>query len=221
MAVAAAGFGAALWLTACSTPASRSSLAETGPPGTAHRLSAAVPAPPATGTSVAPTTTTTIPPLLVDPGGGRRLFPGHRVVAFYGAAGDPALGVLGDAPPQQLWSRLAAQADRYFQPGVQVVPTYELVTYMAHAAPGRHSQAHNRDGTPDADADDRREDGTEERVPMTLTAVELHLGDTFAAQGDHPGYEVVSTVAAQGRVQVADATGEIRTYRDDTVHVAR
>ncbi len=135
-AVAAAAVGAALWVTACSNSAPRSSLAETKPPGTAHRLFAAVPGPPATVPSVAPTTTTTIPPLLVEPGGGRRLFPGHRVVAFYGAAGDPALGVLGDGPPEQVWLRLAAQADRYSQPGVQVVPAYELVTYMADAAPG-------------------------------------------------------------------------------------
>ncbi len=57
---------------------------------------------------------------------------------------------------------------------------------------------------------------------MTLTAVELQVGDTVAAQGDDPGYEVVSIGAAQGRVQVADTTGEIHTYhRDDIVHVAR
>ncbi len=57
---------------------------------------------------------------------------------------------------------------------------------------------------------------------MKLTAVELQVGDTVAAQGDHPGYEVVAIGAAQGRVQVADATGRIHTYhRDDIVQVAR
>ena len=55
---------------------------------------------------------------------------------------------------------------------------------------------------------------------MTLTAVELQVGDRVAAQGDHPGYEVVSVDAQQGRLQVADTRGEVHTYhRSDTVIV--
>jgi hypothetical protein len=57
---------------------------------------------------------------------------------------------------------------------------------------------------------------------MKLTVVELRAGDRVAAQGDHPGYEVVSVDAQQGRLQVADTRGEIHTYhRGDTVDVQR
>ncbi len=64
------------------------------------------------------------------------LFPSHRVVAFYGAAGDPALGVLGDAPPARLWPRLAAQSAPYGQRGLQTVPALELIAYVAQGSPG-------------------------------------------------------------------------------------
>ena len=57
---------------------------------------------------------------------------------------------------------------------------------------------------------------------MTLTAADLRVGDSVEAQGDHPGYEVASVDAQQGRVQVADTNGEVHTYhRTDTVEVAR
>jgi hypothetical protein len=71
-----------------------------------------------------------------EPGGGRTLLPNNRVVAFYGAAGNPRLGVLGEAPPEQLWPRLDAQAAAYRQSGTPVVPAYELITYTTQAAPG-------------------------------------------------------------------------------------
>ena len=57
---------------------------------------------------------------------------------------------------------------------------------------------------------------------MTLTADELRVGDRVAAQGGHPGYEVAAVDAAQGRVQIADTTGEVHIYhRADTVDAAR
>lgn len=106
-------------------------------PGATHASSTTTVSFPAVTTIPAPAaTTTTQPRLSMDPGGGRRLFPTQRVVAFYGEAGDPTLGVLGDAPPAQLWPRLAAQADLYAQPGVRVLPAYELIAYTAQAAPG-------------------------------------------------------------------------------------
>src|SRR3954470_7345264 len=47
------------------------------------------------------------------PDGSDRLFPGHRVVAFYGAAGAPSLGVLGTGSPEEVWPRLARTARHY------------------------------------------------------------------------------------------------------------
>lgn len=71
-----------------------------------------------------------------EPRGGRSLFPSHRLVAFYGTPGQPALGVLGDAPPEQMWSKAAAAAVPYAGPGTTAVPSYELITFTAKAAPG-------------------------------------------------------------------------------------
>jgi hypothetical protein len=84
--------------------------------------------------SPAATTTTTVDPF--EPGGGRQLFPSHRIVAFYGAPAEPALGVLGEAPAERLWPRLAAAAAPYGAAGVTVIPSYDLIAYTAQAAAG-------------------------------------------------------------------------------------
>lgn len=70
-----------------------------------------------------------------EPGGGRSLFPSHRLVAFYGTPGLPTLGVLGDAPPEQMWSKVASAAGPYASPNTTLVPSYELIAYTAEAAP--------------------------------------------------------------------------------------
>ncbi len=77
-----------------------------------------------------------LPPLSKEPGGGTSLFPSHRLVAYYGAPASPTLGVLGDAPPDALWARLAATAAPFSSPKTVVVPSYELIAYTAQAAPG-------------------------------------------------------------------------------------
>jgi hypothetical protein len=77
--------------------------------------------------------------------GTRRLLPGHRLVAFYGAAGARGLGVLGRASPARLWSRLAQVAAHYQRPhGPRVVPTYELITYLATSSPGANGDYSSR-----------------------------------------------------------------------------
>jgi hypothetical protein len=79
-----------------------------------------------------------LPPLSKEPGGGTTLFPSHRLVAFYGAPATPTLGVLGDAPPDGLWSRLTAAAAPFSAPKTVVVPSYELIAFAAESAPGPH-----------------------------------------------------------------------------------
>jgi hypothetical protein len=89
------------------------------------------------GAVAAPTTSTstsTVP--APEPGGGQTLFPSHRLVAFYGAPGRPRLGVLGEGPPDALWPRLSEAAAPFASPQVTVVPSYELVAFLAQAAPG-------------------------------------------------------------------------------------
>jgi hypothetical protein len=83
----------------------------------------------------AQSTTTTRPPP-TEPGGGDTLFPSHRLVAFYGVPGSPRLGVLGEDAPDPLWARLTEAAAPFTSPDVVVVPTYELVAFIALASAG-------------------------------------------------------------------------------------
>src|SRR4051812_26193647 len=70
------------------------------------------------------------------PGGGRRLFPDRRVVAFYGNPRDDELGALGIGAPKQAGRRLLAQARPYDRKARRVPPAMELLPPVAAAAPG-------------------------------------------------------------------------------------
>lgn len=66
----------------------------------------------------------------------RMIFPGHRVVAYYGAADVPAMGVLGHASPQQILPTLIRQAQAYAPYGEPVIPAFELIAVVAQRSPG-------------------------------------------------------------------------------------
>jgi hypothetical protein len=70
------------------------------------------------------------------PGGGRRIFPDRRVVAFYGNPRDPELGALGIGTPDHAARRLLAQAWPYGRRSRPVLPAMELISTVATAAPG-------------------------------------------------------------------------------------
>jgi hypothetical protein len=70
------------------------------------------------------------------PGGGRRLFPDRRVVAFYGNPRDNELGALGIGTPAQAGRRLLRQAKPYDRKTRRVLPAMELISTVATAAPG-------------------------------------------------------------------------------------
>lgn len=70
------------------------------------------------------------------PGGGRRLFPDRRVVAFYGNPRDDELGALGIGTPAQAARRLLEQAKPYNLKARPVLPAMELISTVATAAPG-------------------------------------------------------------------------------------
>ncbi|HEX4720564.1 MAG TPA: hypothetical protein VH300_18735 [Thermoleophilaceae bacterium] len=73
------------------------------------------------------------PPQL--PGGGRHLFPRHRVVAYYGAPGNVELGALGIGTPDQAAQRLLAQMRRYRRGGRHLLPGMELIAVVAAGSP--------------------------------------------------------------------------------------
>jgi hypothetical protein len=70
------------------------------------------------------------------PGGGRRIFPDRRVVAFYGAPQSDRLGVLGIGSPQRAAARLKSVARAYARPSRPVLPAFELIATIANAHPG-------------------------------------------------------------------------------------
>ena len=55
---------------------------------------------------------------------GKPLFPHNRVVAYYGAAGVPAMGVLGSTSPAGIAPRLERQAQTYDKFGRPVIPAF-------------------------------------------------------------------------------------------------
>jgi len=70
------------------------------------------------------------------PGGGRRIFPDRRVVAFYGAPQAAALGILGIGDPDEMAKKLERQARPYATPARPVLPAFELIAVVAADAPG-------------------------------------------------------------------------------------
>ncbi len=75
-----------------------------------------------------------VPPEL--PGGGLELFPDYRVVGFFGAPQNEALGALGIGTPAEAAIRLDEQARPYASKDRPVLPAFELVATIANAAPG-------------------------------------------------------------------------------------
>jgi hypothetical protein len=76
------------------------------------------------------------PPVAQLPGGGRRIFPDHRVVAFYGAPQSARLGVLGIGTPAQAAAKLKRVTSAYERKTRPVLPAFELISTIATAAPG-------------------------------------------------------------------------------------
>jgi hypothetical protein len=75
-------------------------------------------------------------PLPELPGGGRRIFPDRRVVAFYGNPTAAALGVLGIGKPSTMVDKLRRQAKPYARKTRPILPALELISSIAANAPG-------------------------------------------------------------------------------------
>jgi hypothetical protein len=76
-------------------------------------------------------------PLPELPGGGRIIFPDHRVVAYYGVPGSTTLGVLGEGTPDEVAVRLVRQAGDYDLPRRPVLPAFELIASLATSSAGQ------------------------------------------------------------------------------------
>lgn len=76
------------------------------------------------------------PPPPELPRGGRRIFPDHRVVAFYGAPQNDELGALGIGSPREAGRKLLRQMRAYRRGGRTLLPAMELIGVIASNAPG-------------------------------------------------------------------------------------
>src|SRR5215213_7391548 len=85
-----------------------------------------------------------VPPPPELPGGGRRVLPDHRVVAYYGAPQSRELGALGIGTPDSAAERLSRQARAYERKRRPVLPALELITVIANADPGDDGKYRSR-----------------------------------------------------------------------------
>ncbi|WP_460490779.1 cell wall-binding repeat-containing protein, partial [Corynebacterium nasicanis] len=71
------------------------------------------------------------------PGGGGLVFPGRRMIAFYGHPSGDALGVMGEQPPAEAVERVKAHIENYQVLEEQpVVPAFEIIVTVASEFPG-------------------------------------------------------------------------------------
>lgn len=70
------------------------------------------------------------------PQGGRRIYPGHVLVAYYGTATTPVMGVLGEDTPDRITERLRGAARPYERSRHTVQIVYELIVTIADRTPG-------------------------------------------------------------------------------------
>ena len=66
------------------------------------------------------------------------VFPGRRVVALYGHPSGPALGVMGEQPPQEAVKRVNDLVRQYQEltPDTPTVPAFEVIATVASSSPG-------------------------------------------------------------------------------------
>src|SRR5688572_3663371 len=92
--IATMAVAVALAATGCTSGSANERASAPAPPVTAG------PATPSAAPTPAPSPSGPPAPLAQLPLGGRTIFPAYRVVAYYGTAGNPVLGVLGEGTPE-------------------------------------------------------------------------------------------------------------------------
>jgi hypothetical protein len=70
------------------------------------------------------------------PGGGLIMFPGRRLVAYYGNPTTPNLGILGSQSAEETIEKLIPIAAEYGADGVMTVPSFEIIATVASAEAG-------------------------------------------------------------------------------------
>jgi hypothetical protein len=73
------------------------------------------------------------------PGGGLIMFPGRRLVAYYGNPTTPNLGILGSQSAEETIEKLVPIAAEYGADGVMTIPSFEIIATVASAEAGADS----------------------------------------------------------------------------------
>jgi len=81
---------------------------------------------------------------VVPAAAGEDPFAHQRIVAYYGAPGTAALGILGAGSPGSQWTRLSSAARAYDRPGRRAVRCFELIAAVAADTPGGDGAYRNR-----------------------------------------------------------------------------
>ncbi|MDK8637560.1 cell wall-binding repeat-containing protein [Corynebacterium imitans] len=78
------------------------------------------------------------------PGGGGLVFPGRRMIALYGHAFAPELGIMGEQPPAEAAALAKEYAEKY-QPLADepVIPAFEIIVTVASNSPGEDGDYSN------------------------------------------------------------------------------
>lgn len=78
------------------------------------------------------------------PGGGGLVFPGRRMIAFYGHPSGDALGIMGEQPPAEAVARLEEHVANYQPLDEQpVIPAFEIIVTVASEYPGEDGNYSN------------------------------------------------------------------------------
>ncbi|AKK10958.1 hypothetical protein [Corynebacterium uterequi] len=78
------------------------------------------------------------------PGGGGLVFPGRRMIAYYGHPSGDALGVMGSLPPAEAAQAVSDLAAEYQQYETQpVIPAFEVIVTVASEFPGEDGDYSN------------------------------------------------------------------------------
>ncbi|MBV7292891.1 MBL fold metallo-hydrolase [Corynebacterium sp. TAE3-ERU16] len=72
-----------------------------------------------------------------QPGGGQLVFPGRRMVAYYGHPSGGALGIMGERTPGESVAHLNELVEQYASlSGEPVIPAFEIIATVASGSPG-------------------------------------------------------------------------------------
>jgi hypothetical protein len=115
------------------------------------------------------------------PDGGQTIFPGHRVIGYYGAPQSDELGALGIGSPDRAAEQLKRQAAEYDRGGGRkVLRAFELLATIASEGPGEDGAYRQRQGP---DVIDRYLEAARRHKALLVLDIQPGRGDFITEAG--------------------------------------